>query len=86
VIVFVLSDSTASDVASIEQLMLFDTILDYIVNSVVVLVIAELDELAFQCLSHWSLRRCRLLHRGQWTSGVLFVRLRQDLDCIHQQL
>lgn len=38
-------------VAAIEQLMLFDTVLDYIINSVVVLVIAELDELAFKCLA-----------------------------------
>jgi hypothetical protein len=37
-------------VAAIEQLMLFDTILDYIINSVVVLLIAELDELVFNCI------------------------------------
>lgn len=37
-------------VAAIEQLMLFETILDYIINSVVVLLIAELDELVFLCI------------------------------------
>jgi hypothetical protein len=37
-------------VAAIEQLMLFDTIIDYIINSVVVLLIVELDELVFICI------------------------------------
>ena len=37
-------------VASIEQLMLFDTELQYIINSVIVLVLAEVDGLCFECL------------------------------------
>ena len=37
-------------VAAVEQLMLFDTIIDYIINSVVVLLIVELDELVFICI------------------------------------
>lgn len=38
-------------VAAMEQIMLFETILDYIINSVVVLLIAEADELLFHCLA-----------------------------------
>lgn len=38
-------------VAVMEQIMLFETILDYIINSVVVLLIAEVDELSFLCLN-----------------------------------
>lgn len=37
-------------VAAVEQLMILDTIIDYIINSVVVLVVAELDELIFKVL------------------------------------
>ena len=37
-------------VAAVEQIMLFDTILDYVINSVIVLVIAELDELVFKSI------------------------------------
>lgn len=37
-------------VATMEQIMLYKTSIDYIINSVVVLVIAEIDELAFWCL------------------------------------
>ena len=38
-------------VASIEQIMLYNTIINYIINAVVVLVVAEIDELAFLFLS-----------------------------------
>lgn len=38
-------------VAAIEQIMLFDTIIDYVINSVVVLLLADIDELAFQSIS-----------------------------------
>ena len=43
-------------VASIEQLMLFETVLSYVINSVVVLVLAELDELLFRVFSRTLLR------------------------------
>jgi hypothetical protein len=38
-------------VASLEQIMLFDTALQYIINSVVILVLVEIDGLFFQAIS-----------------------------------
>lgn len=43
-------------VASVEQLMLFDTELQYIINSVIVLVLSEVDELLHECFARTLLR------------------------------
>jgi hypothetical protein len=55
-------------VAAMEQLMLFDSALDYIINAVVVLVIAELDELAFKSLSSMELKESK--HRHQMVESA----------------
>ena len=42
-------------VAAVEQLMLYDTIIDYVINSVVVLLVAEVDELMYYSIARMEI-------------------------------
>lgn len=65
-------------VASVEQLMLFDTQLQYIINSVIVLVLAEVDELLHECFARTLLRSSPRIHRPPYQLTAAEQRLNEQ--------